>query len=233
MATNWSLAGNGFGNALATGLQLGQGIRQRRLEDEQRATMAQDRAQAQQRQQQEQRRADLPFVGRLLSSVRDEDTYQRARGVAQQYGIDLSNAPQTYDPQWIEAQKATIQSLSSPEAQQALTTTAKELVDAGYKYGTPEFQQQLRARLSAGDTKYVPLAPGGGLAGIAPGQAAQLVIAPNTGGMPAGAPVAGQPAASPTVKQINGKTFYNYNGKWYDEPMGGGGSNVTGNFPGP
>lgn len=95
--------------------------------------------------QNEQRRADLPFVGRLLSSVNDEATYQRARGVAQQYGIDLAGAPQNYDPAWVDQQKMTVQALSTPQGQEALSTAGKQAQDEGLSPGTPEFAQRVTA----------------------------------------------------------------------------------------
>lgn len=241
MAANWQLAnGGGFQNALATGLQIGQGIRQQRQDTERRnALVQQQQAQMQrqqqtdQRQQLEQRRADLPFVGKLLGSVRDEASYQQARGVAQQYGLDLSGAPPSYDPQWVESQKATVQALSDPKAQEALSTFGKIATDEGLAPGSPPYQQRVRELWQADQQKFYALAPGGGLASVGAGGNAQLVIAPNPGTAPAGAPIsAQQPQAAPTTKTVGGRTFYNYGGKWYDEPMGGGGSNVTGNFPG-
>ncbi len=228
---NWALGqGNGAQNAFQTGFQIGDMLRQRGERRDQMNALAQRQAAADQRAAQEQKRADLPFVGRLLNSVTDENSYQQARGIAQQYGIDLSNAPQNFDPNWIEQQKLTIQSLADPKKQEALTNIAKELVDAGYQYGSPDFNTMLRQRIAASDAKYVPLAPGGGLAAVQPGQAAQLVIAPNMGVAAPGAPVGPQPSAPETTKVIGGKQYYQYGGKWYDEPMGGASSNAGGNF---
>jgi len=233
---DWSLAqGNSFGNALATGLQLGQTIRQQRLEGEQRNALMQQQQMTQQRDQQQQQRADLPLVGRLLNSVTDEATYQRARGVAQQYGINLSGAPETYDPQWVEGQKMTVQALANPQAREALSSFGKIATDEGFAPGTPQYQARVSELWKAEQQKYIPFTQGGGVASVTPGQAPQLVIAPNPGGYAAGAPVSGGdiPRLS-SPDQVGslppGAQFYDPNGVLRQVP-GGAGGNASSNFP--
>ena len=182
--------------------------------------------QAQSRQEQQQRRADLPFVGRLLGTVTDEASYQRARQTAQDNGLDLSSAPANYDPAWIDQQRQRIAIFSNPQAQQALTNTAKELVDAGYQYGTPEFQTALRARINAADAKTIPLQPGGTVAERDPvtGQV-RIVVAQNPGGFAPGSPV--QQGDIPRLTNPSevsnlkpGQQFYDPNGVLRQVPGG-------------
>lgn len=94
-----------------------------------------------QRAQVEQRRADLPLLTKLLEGSTDETSYQNARATAQQYGIDLSNAPANYDANWVTQQRTTLQMLQTPQGQQALSNAGKQAQDMGYRPGTAEFNQ--------------------------------------------------------------------------------------------
>lgn len=44
----------------------------------------------------------LTMTGQLLGGVRDEATYQQARQVAMQNGLDVSGIPPSYDPNWVQ-----------------------------------------------------------------------------------------------------------------------------------
>lgn len=137
---NWGLLqGN---NALASfqlGAQMGTQKRQEREQrDHQNAMLEQrqqqldqqnaDRQAQAQRQQVEQRRADLPLMERLLTMAQDEGTYQQARQVAGQYGIDVAQLPPTFDPAWRDQQLATVKLLNTPQGQAALTTEARNVM---------------------------------------------------------------------------------------------------------
>jgi hypothetical protein len=167
--TNWALAGGGgFQNALATGLQLGNQVRQNRernalLEQrQQQIDLQQQQAQAQaQRQAQEDRLADLPMAVKLLESAVDEPTYQRNMQIAQSYGIDTSTFPQTFDPQWRESNLATMKMLMEPEGQEALSTIGKEVADMGYRPGTPEFSAEVQKRWEQRQSKTIAYQAGG------------------------------------------------------------------------
>lgn len=216
---NWNLAqgGGGFQNALATGLQFGQMIRQRQDEKEYKTAlagydpanpetlkpvMAADprlglQLQSQQAQvagqQAEKRRADLPMMGRLLQfAAQGPEQWQQALGVAQQYGIDTSNIPQQFDPEWAQSQSVMLQTLSTPQGQEALSTAGKIAADMGYKPGTPEhaqatreifLSQEAKPYVVGGETRlYTPKIGGAGEAqgGIPPAAAAELRANPGT-----------------------------------------------------
>jgi hypothetical protein len=209
MAVNWNLGGGN--NALqmfGVGAQMGQNLVDRREAREDRNALLQmrqqemdaraaERAQAQQRQQQEQRRADLPLMERLLTMSQDESSYQQARQVAGQYGIDVSGLPPTFDPTWRDQQLQTVKLLNTPQGQEALSTAGKIAADEGYRPGTPEFGARVNQIWQAESTKFLATQPGGGVASIVPGQRAQFVIQPNDGSQPAGAPASGVPALPP------------------------------------
>lgn len=180
--------------------------------------------------QQAQQRADLPYVGRLLNTVTDEASYQRARNIASQNGLDLSSAPQQYDPAWVDDQKARVQLFGTPEGRQALSTAGKEAVDAGNPEGTPEFYAFVRNRLAAADRRTIPLQPGGSVAEYDPatGQA-RIVIAPNNGQMATGSAVGGGPQVGAVVGGYRFKGG-NPNDRNNWEQAGGGSGNATGNF---
>lgn len=101
--------------------------------------------QQQQTQQREQQREDLPIMGKLLGMAQDEPTYQRALAVARQYGLDVSQAPPQFDPEWVGGMRSLVTALADPEAMKGI---AYELQMAGYKPGTPEFEQAARSVIS-------------------------------------------------------------------------------------
>lgn len=45
-------------------------------------------------------------TAQLLNGVTDEASYQRARLVAQQQGLDVSKVPSSFDPQWVQTMRA-------------------------------------------------------------------------------------------------------------------------------
>lgn len=118
---------------------------------QQRQSLAKTR-QEQETLQQKQQQEQIGIIGRLLSSVRDEQTYQQALAAARQGGIDVSNVPQTFDPNWVNQTKMLVDAYSADGGQQ-LSGLARELLNAGYQQGTPEFQQAMMVALQG---KYAP-----------------------------------------------------------------------------
>lgn len=205
MAIQWNLGGgNNALNMFQYGAQLGTQKRQEgEAREERNALLAQrqqqidaqaaERAATQQRQERTDRRADLPLMERLLTSAVDEPTYQQARQVAGQYGIDTSQLPPSFDPAWREQQLATVKLLNTPQGQEAMSTAGKIAMDMGLRPGTPEFTAKVSEIWTAESTRFLATQPGGGVASVAPGQPAQFVIAPNDGSQVAGAPAGSVP----------------------------------------
>lgn len=236
MAVNWGLGlSNGAQNAFQTGFQIGDTLRQRNDMAQQRNLMMQQQQAKAQQEQVERRRADIPFVGRLLDSVTDEASYQRARGVAQQYGIDLSGAPSSYDPSWVDQQKTTVQALSTPQGQAALSTAGKIAQDEGLRPGTPEFGARVTQIWKAENQKTIPYTAGGGVASVDPTTGGvSTLIAPNNVGAPTGSPVpqGNIPRLtnpSEVEKLPPGSQFYDPNFILRQAP-GGASSNAGGGF---
>ena len=91
----------------------------------------------------EQARQKMGMVARLLDGVQDENTYRQGLAAAQQMGLDVSQAPPTYDPNWVGQQRM-IASLFEKGNEQQISGIARELQDAGYKPGTPEFNEAMK-----------------------------------------------------------------------------------------
>lgn len=111
--------------------------------------------QATAKQQQEQAKGQqeqMKIVSNLLRNVTDEASFQRARAIAQQNGIPLDRVPQHYDPQWVGNQVAFLDAFEK-DGGQHISGLARELQDAGYQPGSPEFQ---KAMMTALQGKYAP-----------------------------------------------------------------------------
>lgn len=108
------------------------------LQQQQRAQAA-----AQAKAQQEQ----FATAAKLLEGVTDEATYRQRLGAARQMGIDVSRVPQNYDPQWVQQTTQMFRLLS--DKPDSISGIARELQDAGYKPGTPEFEQAMRDVISS------------------------------------------------------------------------------------
>lgn len=105
-----------------------------------------------QQKQQEQRLKGTEQLGRLLNHAQDEASYQQALSAAKQIGIDTAGAPPNFDPNWVNRQKAVLAAFDKDGGSQ-ISGLARELNDAGYKSGTPEFEQAMRTALQG---KYAP-----------------------------------------------------------------------------
>lgn len=85
----------------------------------------------------------MQVMGRLLGHARDEQTYQQSLAAARQAGIDISRAPATFDPNWVNQQRMIVDAYSKDGGQQ-ISGIARELQDAGYQPGTPDFAEAMR-----------------------------------------------------------------------------------------
>lgn len=164
-------------------------------------------------------RTQLHETAKLFDGVNPENYVQRV-AMAGQLGLDVSNVPPQYDPQWVQQQGVLMKFMSSDEGIEALSTAGKIAVDMGYKPGTPEFNAKATEIWQADAAKYIPVQPGGSVAEVLPGQAPRYAIG---GGQAAGI----QEGATATNPQTGEKVIYR-GGQWV--PMGGGVSNGTGGF---
>jgi hypothetical protein len=187
---------------------------------EQREREAQEGQLARQREQ-------AGMVARLTRGVTDEATYQQRIAAARQYGLDTSEAPPQFDPEWVQTQNILAETFFR-EGPDKLTTTAQELVEAGLEPGTPQFQRAMAQRIAMQDSKVVNTTAGG-MSGMLGPNGYQPFILPNSGEAPAGAPVSGgvQEGATATNPQTGEKVIFK-GGQWV--PLGGGGGNATGGF---
>ena len=86
-----------------------------------------------------QKQEHIVTMGKLLDHATDETTYQQSLAAAKQYGIPVDGAPPNFDPAWINQQKMIVSAVAK-DGGAGISGLAKELEDAGYKRGTPEFQ---------------------------------------------------------------------------------------------
>lgn len=114
---------------------------------QQRATL-----QKQQQDAQKQHQEQIGLIGRLLSNVRDEGSYQQALAAARQGGIDLTDVPPNFDPNWVSNTKMLVDAFTKDGGQQ-ISGLARELQDAGYQPGTPGFTKAMKVALQG---KYAP-----------------------------------------------------------------------------
>ena len=157
---NWGLLQNNALSHLGAGLQLGQGMTDRReareqnnamldLQRQQEARLQQQEQAQTQRQQRTDQRNDAPIIGRLLEPAVDEAGWQRVRAAAPRYGIDISDMPETFDPVWREQTLMIARAVQTPEGQEALSNAARQARDAGYDIATPAGQAVVRRIIEA------------------------------------------------------------------------------------
>lgn len=139
--------------------------------------------------------AQVELVGKLAGAVKGgQIPYASAIQFAQQQGFDVSTVPAADDPNlpaWLDEQIGMARAVSSGGIE-ALSGIAKELQDAGYTPGTPEFTEAARSVISnkyasdyvdeAGNTRRRSALNLGGNqpATIPPGAVAELKASPGT-----------------------------------------------------
>lgn len=175
----------------------------------------------------EQRREDLPFVYGLLGTIKDEQSYQRARLTAQRYGVDTSDWGQSYDPAQVDAARTMAAAARTAEGQEALSTAGKLAADMGLRPGTPEFNAKVGEIFQAEQIKTVPFQAGGGIASVntATGQVTPLVVPEGyAGGQQAvGRPGGGIPRLTDPAEVTRlqpGAQFYDPDGNLRQVPGG-------------
>ena len=171
--------------------------------------------QLQQQAQQQQaaaRKAEqdaIPIVLNMLKAAKNNpEQYGAILARAQQLGIPgIENAPQQFDPNWIDSQITTLSAFATPQGREALSTAGKEAVDAGFQPGTPEFAAEVRRRLQAGDKKTIPFQPGGGIIEYDPATGETRILAG-----PSGSPSAVQVPPPPEGFTLDGDVSGNAGG---------------------
>lgn len=169
---NWGLAAqpSSFDKSFGMGIQLGRSARQAQTRNalsayalnpddpasfegvakaapEYALKIRQDQAQQQklaaeaEKKRQAEEREGVVNMARILGTVTDDATYAQGLAAAQQLGMDTSKIPQQYDPQWVTQQRLITSVML--DKKDALPGIARELVAAGYKPDTPEFQQAM------------------------------------------------------------------------------------------
>lgn len=186
-----------------------------------------ERTAAQAKAKQEAAMQQVALVGKLAAGVKaGQIPYAVAIQFAQQQNLDVSQVPQEGDPNlpaWLDQQIA-MSRVFGNGGMEGLTTEAKNWRAAGGDLDTPEGQKKFMDYLIAKETKTIPFTEGGGVGAYNPitGQT-NMVVTPNPGGASPGAP-AGKPSQTKTV---NGKTYVQIDGKWYE---GGPASQAPGGF---
>lgn len=174
-------------------------------------------------------------VAKLFDGVTPENYPQRLR-VAQRMGIDVSTAPQQFDPNWVAENRIIMQTVA--ERPEALSTAGKIAVDEGYQPGSPEFHERVKQIVVSEATKTIPYQPGGGVAtyNAQTGQT-QVIVQPNYGDQPAGAPA--QPSGNIARPKTKAERDALKPGQQYEAPdgsirtvPGGASSNTGGGFSG-
>lgn len=250
-------AAGGFQNALATGLQLGQVANQQRQQNQlmqQREAMIAQRKVEFDTEQAEAARAE---------QIRRDAAAGKPEAVAELAGIDFNQwralttdqRAATKDAVDAMGQGALFVASQPPEARaaawdQTIDGLAQRFPDLA-KYKGQYSEQSLQAAISSAGQfnqfwqmtkpQEFNVGPGEGRYQRNPVDGSiSTIVAPNLGGAPAFSPVAtpGGNKPAPVAKQVGQATYYQNpeTGQWFDnaeEAMGGGGSNVTGNFPRP
>ena len=168
----------------------------------------QQQAQAEKARQEEEGRQRAQF--RQLLKQAGENPAQ-AYMAAQEIGIPLNNVPRPESPEfepWRQTQLFILNAMETPEGQNLLTNRAKEVMlslpPEQRDVQNPAFISAMNRAIQADAMKTIPYAPGGGVAGYnaMTGQTT-TIIAPNSGGVAAGTPVASAPASSPPPAAVD------------------------------
>jgi hypothetical protein len=175
-------------------------------------------------------------VAKLFDGIGSEQDYQQRLAMAKRMNIDVSTAPPNYDPAWVAENGAIMKFVA--EKPEALSDAGRKAVDKGFTPGTIEFQNDVKTTLLAEATKPIPYQPGGGVAtyNAQTGQT-QVIVQPNYGDQPAGAPA--QPSGNIARPKTKAERDALKPGQQYEAPdgsirtvPGGASSNTGGGFSG-
>jgi len=196
-------------NAFLGGMQLRQTQDQRAQlmqQRQQQLDLERQKAEAEQRATQlKQTRDNLTTTLQLLGTATDEASYQRNRQTAVQLGLDVSQIPPNFDPNWVKQSAAQAQALLG-KVDQELTGNIKDFRFArspeggGFTGSFTNFQQYIHPPSALTIPYNSTVSTGGGTGEV-------TATGPN-----------GQKI------RLNPQT-----GQW--EPMGGAGGNASGGFP--
>lgn len=202
----------------------------------------------QQKLQQKSHGEQMQVLGKLIAPVKDEASYQQALAAARQGGLDVSTAPPSFDPAYIGRTKMLVDAYNK-DGGKAISAAGQQALDLGYQRDTPGFAQVVAQILEAGQAKpYVvggetrlyrpnftpaPQQPQQATAQpqqilqnaaqtrtITPEEAATVRSSMNGPNGQAAFDNWMQSEGIAIAKTVNGQTFYQVNGQWYDNPEG-------------
>jgi len=227
MAIDWALgSGNNALSAFQFGAQLGQQKREQQdqreyrnaLVAERQATAARQKVQdaaSEEKLQREKQAQQVALAGGLAKAVKaGQLDYGRALQIAQQRGLDVSTAPATADPAWLDEQIA-VADVFAEKGHEPFSNYGKIAADEGLTGAA--LQERVRELWRADQAKVITTTAGGAAGVYTPGQGYNPLIAPNPGGQSFGAPVGGAPAGGAD--------------EWETVKPGGGAGNSVGGFP--
>lgn len=131
-------------------------------------------------------REQAGMIAKLTQGVNDEATYQQRLAAARQYGIDVSEAPTSYDPQWVQTQNIIASTFLKPDGEKSLSTAAQQAQELT---GLPISDPKARAVMANILSKTTSVEAGGSVYSNSPLTGMSPVIVPNDGTQQQGAPV--------------------------------------------